>query len=279
MKLSIVIPVYNEEKTICAVLEELLDWLSQSDCKGGNEVIVVDDGSCDQTPRLLDGISKIKVIRHPLNKGYGAALKTGIRRASGDVIVTMDSDGQHHPEDIVRLLEALEGYDLVTGVRIGGHQSPLWRMPGKWLLNRLVCYLASVKVLDFNCGFRALNKDKVLSYLHLCPQGFSFSTTILLAFLCQGHTVRFLPLTVGRRSRESYSTVTMRTGLETILLVLRLISLFAPLKLFLPISTVFVIFGLVWGSLFISSGRGLSVASLLFLLTGILIFFFGMLID
>lgn len=279
MKISIVIPAYNEENTIRAVLEELLSWVNERHNQDEIEVIVVDDGSSDRTPKLLDEISAIKAIHHPVNRGYGAALKTGILKATGDVVVTMDSDGQHSPKDVVRLLEELEGCDLVTGIRVGGHKSPLWRIPGKWLLNRLVSYLAGAKIPDFNCGLRAFRRETALKYLHLCPRGFSFSTTILLAFLCQDHLVKFVPITVDARSPKSHSRVTVRTGFQTILLVLRLISLFAPLKLFLPTSGLFMILGLVWGSVYVFSRRGLSMASLLFLLAGILVFFFGLLID
>jgi hypothetical protein len=190
----------------------------------------------------------------------------------------MDSDGQHNPKDIGRLLQDIEKYEMIVGARSQGSQSPLWRLPGKWILSRLVNYLVNEKIPDFNCGFRAAKRNILIKYLHLCPDGFSFSTTLTLAFFCQGRQVKFVPIKVNRRT-ISRSIVNMWTGLETLLLVMRLIALFGPLKLFLPTSFLFVLLGVIWGGRYVILGKGLSVAGLLFLLTGIMLFFFGLLTD
>jgi glycosyltransferase involved in cell wall biosynthesis len=279
MKTSIIIPAYNEEHSIGSFLEELQNWLSQDKASCEYEVIVVDDGSQDKTAKVVGRIMGIKLICHQFNKGYGAALKTGLRNASGEIVVTMDADGQHNPKDIGRLLQALGEYDMVVGARTQGHQTPLWRMPGKWVLSCLANYLAEEKIPDLNCGFRAIKRGTVIKYLHLCPNGFSLSTTLTLAFFCEGYRVKYVPITVNKRNPISKSTVNIRTGLETFLLMLRIITLFGPLKLFLPISFLFALLGLTWGSHYVILGRGLSVASLLLILIGILLFFFGLLAD
>jgi glycosyltransferase involved in cell wall biosynthesis len=283
MKVSVVIPVFNEEESIASVLNDLSTWIRSSDAAREYEVIVVDDASSDRSRTILESFPGITVLRHPINMGYGAALKTGIKHATGEVVVTMDSDGQHDPSNIGSLLDAMEKYDLVSGDRRqggeGGDQSPAWRKPGKWLLRHLVSYLAGRHIPDFNCGFRAFIREEALRYIHLCPRGFSFSTTLLLAFLCQGNLVIFHSIAANRRTPNSQSRVTVRVGLETVLLLLRLITLFSPLKLFIPVSFASLMLGMIWGGICVFSGRGLSVAGLLFLISGMLLFFFGLVID
>ncbi len=279
MKFSIVIPVFNEEGSIASVLGDLSTWIRSSDGTRVYEVIVVDDASSDRSRRILETFPDITVLRHPINMGYGAALKTGIKHATGEVVVTMDSDGQHDPSDIGSLLDAMGQYDLVSGNRRQGDRSPAWRKPGKRLIRHLVSYLAGRHIPDFNCGFRAFVREEALRYMHLCPRGFSFSTTLLLAFLCQGNLVTFHPIASNRRTPKSQSRVTVRVGLETLLLLLRLITLFSPLKLFIPVSFATIVLGMIWGGIHVFAGRGLSVASLLFLVSGMLLFFFGLIID
>ncbi|OQX91142.1 MAG: hypothetical protein B6D58_08840 [candidate division Zixibacteria bacterium 4484_95] len=172
-KVSIVIPAYNEKAGIESTITELIKFIENKDW----EIIVVNDGSTDDTKLRLKSFSQITVIDHPYNKGYGASIKTGINNASGDVIVLFDADGQHDPEDIPRLLDELPYYDMVTGKRTKGSKQDWLRKPGKFLLGLTANLLTEKKIPDLNCGFRAIKKDVIIDMLELFPDGFSFSTT------------------------------------------------------------------------------------------------------
>lgn len=269
--LTILVPAYNEEKIIASIVEDLLRLRKEN-----WEILVVDDGSTDKTYDILSSFSGIRVIKHPKNKGYGAALKTGIKNATGEYIITLDSDGQHNPEYIKELLEHIKDYDMVATYRTQWFHSSLWRMPGKWLIVRLANYLSRSKIPDLNSGFRAFKKDIVSKYLHLCPNGFSFSTTITLTLLCEGYDIKFIP--IKARKRVGKSTVSIRAGLETILLIFRLITLFNPLRIFIPIS---LLFGSVGGLLLIGDiiNKNLNDSTVLLILASVLVFLFGLMAD
>lgn len=269
-QISVVVAAYNEEAAIGAVLHTLRMHFNE------HEIIVVDDGSTDRTAEIAASAGA-KVIHHPYNKGYGAALKTGIRSARGDVILTIDADGQHNANDLFELLPYIERFDMVVGQRVQRFHSQLWRMPGKWLLTRLAEYLVGRKIPDLNSGMRALRRKVILKYLHLCPDGFSFSTTSTLIFLNRGYNVKYVPIHVN--IREGKSTVSVVTGFDTILLVLRMMTLFEPLRFFVPISSMLFTFGIAWGLPYLWQKRGVSVGALLFMLVGVQIFFFGLLTD
>jgi glycosyltransferase involved in cell wall biosynthesis len=270
--LSIVIPVYNEEKAIGEVLDKLITQRQEKNW----EILVVDDGSNDQTARIILNYP-VRLIRHHGNRGYGAALKSGIRHSTSDFIVIMDGDGQHNPQDIRRLLREVENSDLVAGARQKKSHSPLWRMPGKWFLSLLANYLMRQRIPDLNCGFRIYRREILMPYLPICPDGFSFSMTSLFAFLSDNYRVTYIPIETG--NRKGRSSVTLFTGFETILLILRIITLFNPLRIFIPISAGCILFG---GSLFFIyyffHDRG-SVSALVLLLIGVQFFFFGLVSD
>jgi glycosyltransferase involved in cell wall biosynthesis len=281
MKISIVIPAYNEESTLGSVLEEIRNHMARQEASRTYEVIVVDDGSTDRTAEAAGRFPEVVLIRHHRNRGYGAALKAGIAKAAGTTVFIMDADGQHAPGEMEKLMPALADYDMVVGSRPpgSGGRSPGWRRPGKWLLGKLANYLAGDVIPDLNSGFRVFRRDLAAKYLHLCPTGFSFTTTLTMAFLCQGHQVAFLPIEINSRHPRGKSTVTVHTGLATFLLMIRLIALFGPLKIFLPASGSFLIAGFLWAVPYLFAGKGLSVASLLLIITGVLLFFFGLLTD
>ncbi len=277
-KLSVVLPIYNEGASIGSLLDKLLDLARLHHW----EVIAVNDGSVDDT------VSKIKtrvdnqflrLIEHPYNRGYGAALKTGIRAATAPLVATMDSDGQHDPQDLLKLLPLAETHNLVVGQRTGLLHSQLWRMPGKWLLNWLANYLTNQRIPDLNSGMRLFQTDIIKKYLHLCPNGFSFSTTSTLVFFNRGYAVTYVPITIQQRHRDSKSMVSLNTGFDTLMLIIRLATLFQPLRIFIPSSILFVVMGIVWGLPYILLARGVSVGALLLILTGLLLFFFGLLTD
>jgi glycosyltransferase involved in cell wall biosynthesis len=166
---SLIIPAFNESEGLPQVLRDL----SQTDIPGLLEILIVDDGSGDDTGRVAESYGDqlpVRVIRHPVNRGYGASLKTGIRAAQGDVVVTMDADGQHTPEDAVRVIAALEaGRDMAVGLRDSTSARDAWRQPGKWVLGKLANYLSRTRIPDLNSGLRAIRRDVILKYLHLLP--------------------------------------------------------------------------------------------------------------
>jgi glycosyltransferase involved in cell wall biosynthesis len=271
-QLSVVIPVYNEE----AIIGEVLRELTTSPNAANWEIIVVDDGSKDGTADIVSQFD-VKLIKHHYNKGYGAALKSGIREARSDYVLIMDGDGQHNPKDIDNLLKYIDNYALIVGARNKMLHSDLWRMPGKWLLGIMANYLTRQKIPDLNSGFRIFNREIILKYLPICPDRFSFSTTSLLAFLSDNYSVKFVNIEI--RKRVGKSTVTVRTGLESLLLLLRIITLFNPLRIFLPASFILTTLGILYfcfNYFFLNRG---SVSALVIILIGILIFFFGLVSD
>jgi len=280
---SIVIPAHDEEGGIGGVLDKLGAEAPASVI----EVIVVDDGSRDRTSELVRawadahaGTPAVRVIRHATNRGYGAALKTGIKAAVGDYVLTMDADGQHRMEDVARLCARLgedAAPDCVIGSRTQLMHSPMWRMPGKWVLTRMARILTQRKIPDLNSGLRLVRREVLSRYTHLCPSGFSFSTTITMALLSRGYAVEFVPIQVEKRIGTS--TVTMRTGFQTLLLVLRLATLFNPLRLFVPLAFLFIGGGVAWAVPYLINRHGLTVASMLLIVTGVLLFSIGLVCD
>jgi glycosyltransferase involved in cell wall biosynthesis len=207
------------------------------------ELIVVDDGSSDRTAELSEAAGA-QVLRLPENRGYGAALKAGIARAKHEIIVITDADGTYPAESIPVLLENLGEYDMVVGARIGANVAiPLVRRPAKWFLRRLASYLAGRAIPDLNSGLRVMRKSLVKRFEHLLPSGFSFTTTITLASLCSGALVRYSPIDYHERIGES--KIRPAHAAEFLLLILRTIVYFNPLKVFLPIGGIFFLGGLV----------------------------------
>ena len=274
-RVTIVIPAHNEEKAIGEVLSRFLAHRHPAVA----EVIVVDDGSSDRTAEIAEQHGA-RVLRHPRNRGYGAALKTGIREVTSEYILTMDADGQHRMDDVMKLCDAVAADhppDAVIGNRTRLLHSPLWRMPGKWILKLLARILTQRPIPDLNCGLRVVRREVLRRYLHLCPSGFSFSTTITMALLTRGYGVEFVPIQVERRLGKSM--VSVGTGFQTILLVLRLASLFNPLRVFLPLALAFILFGIAWTAPYTLEGQGVTVASLLAIVTGVVLFGLGLICD
>lgn len=272
---TIVIPAHNEEGAIGAVLSALRGTTHPA----LREVIVVDDGSSDRTREIAEA-SGVRVIRQPSNRGYGAALKAGIRAASSEYVLTMDADGQHRIEDVLKVCDAVSGdapADCVIGHRTKLMHSPLWRMPGKWFLTHLARVLTRKEIRDLNSGLRAMRRDVIMRYMHLCPAGFSFSTTSTFALASRGYRVEFVPIQVERRVGKS--SVSVATGFQTILLILRLASLFNPLRVFLPLALLFIVGGAAWTVPYLLRGQGVTVAAMLSVLTGVTLFGLGLICD
>lgn len=270
--LSVIIPVYNEEKTIGKVLEKLIQSVR---C---HEVIVVDDGSTDQTVSIASDYP-VKIFRHATNKGYGAALKTGIRKASGQKIVILDSDGQHNPADIPALYDALENCDMVIGERDIRTSQDRSRALGKKIIRLVGEYLVEQPLPDYNSGFRAFKRNLMMEILHLLPNGFSFSTTSTLAFLKEGYIVGTVPIQSYAREGRKSTVHFFRDGTKTLLLILRIIMLFNPLKIFVPVSMFVVLAGLGFGTYGYIAFSRFSNSAVMITLMGVIMFFIGLLAD
>jgi len=245
-RLSIVIPVYNEEMGIARLLGRLLEVMQASDLE--YEIIVVDDGSTDDTADHIQ-ITDVHVLRHPVNRGYGAALKTGIRQASNPIIVIMDADGTYSPEWVPCLVEHFVNSrcDMVIGARTGKTvKIPLVRRPAKWAISRLAELVAGQSIDDLNSGLRVFRRQIALRLVGLLPDGFSFTTTITLAMLSNGYMVEYLPIDYHDRVGRS-KIRPVRDTLGFVGLVLRIGLYFAPLKIFLPISGVLLLSAVGWG--------------------------------
>ena len=236
---SIVIPAFNESDSIAevvGVLRAAAPW---------REIIVVDDGSTDGTGERA-AAAGATVVRHPYNIGNGAAVKNGIRRATGEYILIVDADGQHPPEEAIRIVSRLGEYDLVIGARSRETQATQARRAGNGALNRLASYLTGREIPDLTSGFRGARASGLREFLHLLPNGFSTPTTTTLAFIKAGYSVTFEP--VHARTRLGHSKIRLaRDGAKFFLILLKIVTIFSPLRIFLPISVVSFALGTCYG--------------------------------
>jgi len=275
--LTVIIPCFNEEKAVSETLFKLKPFKE----KHGWKIIVVNDGSEDSSKTILEKLGFISLLSHKVNRGYGASLKTGIWAADTELLAFFDADGQHNPEDLEKLWLEWNDEDMIVGRRGKGSYIDLSRTPGKWILSVTADFLAGRKIPDLNSGLRIVKKDIIIKYLHLFPEGFSFSTTSTIAFLSDKRVVEYKNITTNKRKGKS-SVRQLKDGFNTVLLILRLITLFNPLKVFIP-SSIFLIvlsglYEIIWGYIYSPHLRLLPGALLTFL-TGIIIFFFALIMD
>lgn len=272
-KVSVVLPARNES----AALERLLPGIHAA--FPGAQLIVVDDGSIDATAAVAEQNGAM-VIRHPYSKGNGAAIKSGARHVTGDIIVFMDGDGQHRPEDISRLLAKLdEGYDMVVGARVSRRsQAGLHRAAANGFYNRFATWMTNHEVPDLTSGFRVVKASLFKRFLYLLPNGFSYPTTITMAFFRSGYSVAYEPIEVDKRIGKSHIRL-WRDGVRFLLIIFKIGTLFSPLKLFLPISLAFFAAGCgLYGYTFATSGRFTNMSALL-LSISVLIFLMGLISE
>ena len=272
MKISIVLPAKNESGAIGPTIERIKQ-LSIT-----HEIIVVNDGSTDSTQAVAEHAGAT-VVTHPYSKGNGAAIKTGTRTATGDVIIFMDADGQHDPQDIPRLLEQIEqGYDLVVGARKKGSQASVGRGIANALYNNLATYMTEQKVEDLTSGFRAVRADKFREFLYLLPNGFSYPTTSTMAFFRAGYSVTYVPIHAAKRIGKSHIQP-LKDGVRFFLIIFKIATLFSPLKMFLPISVILFMIGTGWyGYTLYEFHRFTNMSALLY--TGsIMIFLMGLISE
>lgn len=272
--LTIIIPAFNESASIGALLKAMVD---QGICKK-YEVIVVDDGSTDDTFEIVRQFP-VRLIKHETNKGYGASLKTGIRKANGDFVITLDSDGQHDPAFIATAMELLQDFDMVIGERGSDSFHVKNRKGGKKVIRKVGEYLVEQKLPDFNSGFRGFDRKLILSMLHLMPNGFSFSTTSTLAFLKEGYSIGTFPIKVEERQGRASNVRFIKDGTKTLLLLFRIIMLFNPLKVFFPSSVIITLLGLLWGIHGFIVFERFSNSAIILMTLGMFLFFFGLLAD
>ena len=277
-EVSIIIPAYNEREGIAHVIESLRLLKERYGTRW--EIIVVDDGSTDGTPAMVKNFGDVILIQHPLNRGYGAAIKTGIRHAKYNTLVISDADGTYPVNDIPKLIAQLPKNDMVVGARhIYGSNIPLSRRPAKWMLNKLANYLTGIKIPDLNSGLRVMKKDIVMKYFHLLPDGFSFTTTITLAMLTNNYIVEFIPIEYKIRSGRS-KIRPIRDTMNFIQLIIRTVLYFDPLKIFLPISAFFFVSSiavLVFSYLF--TPKIMDITTVIFFISGVQILAIGMIAD
>lgn len=229
---SLVIPAYNEEHGLAEVVHGLRTRMEAS--KRPFEMIVVDDGSADRTLEVARGLG-VTVITHAVNRGYGAALKTGIRASRGEYVLICDGDGTYPPESIPELLQHIEAYDMVVAARTGASVDiPIFRRLAKGILRRLAIYLSDAHIPDLNSGLRVFRRDAAVHFFPILPAGFSFTTTITLAMLCNEGEVRYVPINYSKRTGKS-KIRPLRDTLNFLILIMRTILYFNPLKIFLPI--------------------------------------------
>ena len=240
---SIIVPAYNEEEGISTTLADIKLAMSRQSME--YEIIVVDDGSTDGTVDVAQRQEGVRVIQHHTNRGYGAALKTGIRQATHDWIAIIDADGTYPPAALPQLLEEMERCDMVVGARDLG-EVPRARRPAKWVLAKLAEYLAETQIPDLNSGMRIFRKDVALSYFNILPSAFSFTITITIAFLSDHYLVKFLPIPYRRREGRS-KIRPLRDTLNFVQLLLRTTMYFNPLKVLLPVSFLLLLLAVVIG--------------------------------
>jgi len=269
---SVVVPAFNEEGGIAGSIQELRAALEGLDY----ELIVVDDGSEDRTAEIAEE-EGATVLRQPVNRGYGASLKAGIRAARHDDIVITDADGTYPAASIPQMVGKLREYEMVVGARVGENVAiPLVRRPAKWVLRKLASYLAGQPIPDLNSGLRAMRRDLVLRYESILPSGFSFTTTITLSALCRDHLVYYE--TIDYHPRIGSSKIRPRHAFDFLLLILRTIVYFHPLKIFLPIGTLFFVGGLAKFAYDLTLGN-LSESAIFAFLSAGLVWAVGLLSD
>ena len=257
-KISVIVPVFQEQDTLGPTISGIVDVLTAEGVPF--EIVAVDDGSGDRSLEILQQLQlqlgSLRVVHHLYNRGYGSALRTGIRVACGEIIVCMDADGQHSPGDIPLLLKNIPPYDLVVGHRTQDYRGPWYRNVGNRFYNVFASWLAKTEIADLTSGFRALRREAALHFLPLYPAGFSASATVTLAFLKAGYNVTFVPINAQPRRGGKSKVSFFKDGWRFLSVILRMILLYDPLRIFMPLAGILILLGILgWGLGIYAAGR------------------------
>ncbi|HKV97924.1 MAG TPA: glycosyltransferase family 2 protein [Gammaproteobacteria bacterium] len=270
--LSIILPAKDEAAALPSVLGSLHKLYPQA------ELLVVDDGSRDATAKVSSECGA-RIIHHPYSMGNGAAIKSGVRAAGGDILVFMDADGQHNPNDIARLLECLEqGFDMVVGARTRNSQASFGRSFANGVYNLLASWMVGHRIQDLTSGFRAVRAERFREFLHLLPNTFSYPTTSTMAFFRAGYGIAYVPIAAAKRIGKSHIRP-LHDGIRFLLIIFKVATLYSPLKIFLPISVVFFLLGLAWYIYTFISTHHFTVMSALLFVTAVLVFLIGLISE
>ena len=270
--ISVIIPAKNEGKSIDVLISSLKQLYPSY------EIIVIDDGSIDDTADVAK-MAGAMVYSHPYNIGNGAAIKSGIRKASGDILVFMDADLQHNPEDIKAMLNYFPDYDMVVGARLAKDQTSLGRALGNKIYNWLASYVAKFNVQDLTSGFRAIKSDIARQFLYLLPNSYSYPTTLTLAVLRTGRALKYVPIKVKARKAGKSNIKIYKDGLRFFMIIVKICTLFSPFRIFLPVSFSIFCLGLFYYLYtYLTWGRFTNMSALLFT-TSIIIFMMGLISE
>ena len=272
LSVSVVLPAKNEGAVVGDVVRSIRAVLPEA------EIIVVSDGSEDNTEEMAAQAGAL-IVRHPYSKGNGAAIKTGARAASGQIIVFLDADGQHDPADIPRLLAKLdEGYDMAVGARDQASQASVSRGLANGFYNRLASYMTGHKVSDLTSGFRAVRADKFREFLYLLPNGFSYPTTSTMAFFRAGYGVAYVPIKAAVRVGKSHINV-FRDGVRFLMIIFKIGTLYSPLKIFGPVALMLFLLATGWyGHTLMEYGQFTNMSALLYT-GGVITFMMGLISE
>ncbi len=269
---SLIIPAYNEAHTIGVFISNLKTLYPDF------EIIVINDGSKDNTAEQARKAGA-KVYTHPYNIGNGAAVKAGIRIAKGNILVFMDGDGQHHPEDVAKLLEHINDYDMVIGARTRGSQASMDRAIGNRLYNWFSSYVANYPIKDLTSGFRAVKAEVARKFVYLLPNTYSYPTTMTLGVLRTGRSIKYIPISIQKRKMGKSNIRIYRDGVQFFMIITKICTLYSPLRVFLPVSFLMFCFGcLNYLQTYIYQGRFTNMSALLFI-TSILVFMMGLISE
>lgn len=269
--ITILLPAYNEEHSIADTIRSIKELHPEFN------ILVVDDGSSDNTLKAAMDTG-VDVWPHPYNIGNGAAIKSGLRCINTEWVMMMDADGQHAPEDIAKLLEHKDNFDMVVGARTRESETSMHRDLANWLYNRLASYVTKFKVADLTSGFRLVRTSTVRQFIYLLPNTFSYPTTLTMAYLRSGHSVKYVPIKTKARKGKSKIKL-LRDGTRFFLIITKIATLFAPLRIFLPISMTLFLTGLFYYLYTYLTQHSFTNMSALLIQTSIIVFLMGLISE
>lgn len=271
-KVSVVIPAFNESETIADLIQAIQRRYPDF------EIVVIDDGSEDNTAEVAADAGA-RVFIHPYNIGNGAAIKSGIREATGEIFVFMDGDGQHNPEDIEKMLNHLPEFDMIVGARGKGSQASVGRGIGNKIYNWLGSYVSKFPIEDLTSGFRAVKAEIARSFLYLLPNTYSYPTTITLGVLRSGRSIKYIPITTQPRRKGSSNIRLLHDGVRFFMIIIRICTLYSPMRVFLPVSFVMFVLGTIrYAYSYITEGRFTNMSALLYV-ASIIIFMMSLISE